>query len=134
MPVLTPAYPCMNSTHNVSVSTKEAMLNEFEKAYRIADAIIKRDETGKRVYPELSWKRLFKKFNFFGAYQHYIMITILSIDENLHNRWLGFAESKLRHFIALLEKMATGKPFKLDFRPWPKASQGLAETLTRVDD
>jgi poly(A) polymerase Pap1 len=46
----------------------------------------------------LTWKRLFKKFNFFGAYPHFVMITILAVDEELQNRWLGFAESKIRHF------------------------------------
>jgi poly(A) polymerase len=29
MPVLTPAYPSMNSTHNVSISNKHAILTEF---------------------------------------------------------------------------------------------------------
>lgn len=73
MPVLTPAYPAMNSTHNVSESTKAAMLTEFEKALKITQSLLKRDErTGNKIYPELNWRRLFKKFNFFGAYQHFI--------------------------------------------------------------
>ena len=63
----------MNSTHNVSESTKAAILTEFEKALKICESVLKRDEvTGAKVYPDLSWKRLFKKFNFFGAYQHFI--------------------------------------------------------------
>lgn len=72
MPILTPAYPCMNSTHNVSWSTKSAMLTEFEKALKITESLLKRDEHGHKLYPSLSWKRLFKKFNFFGAYYHFI--------------------------------------------------------------
>jgi len=73
MPVLTPAYPAMNSTHNVSHSTKEAMMTEFEKGFKIVEALIKRDEvTKQKVYPDLSWNRLFKKFHFFSAYKHFI--------------------------------------------------------------
>ena len=73
MPVLTPAYPAMNSTHNVCDSTKEAILTEFEKAFKIVEALIKRDEATKmKINPELSWNRLFKKFHFFSAYQHFI--------------------------------------------------------------
>lgn len=31
MPIITPAFPSMNATHNVSHSTKKAMLTEFDK-------------------------------------------------------------------------------------------------------
>ena len=100
MPVLTCAYPSMNSTHNVSESTKAAILTEFEKALKICEAVLKRDEsTGARFYPELSWKRLFKKFNFFGAYTHFIQLSVLSADSDTHNKWLGFSESKIRHLL-----------------------------------
>jgi poly(A) polymerase len=69
MPVLTCAYPAMNSTHNVSESTKQVILTEFEKGLKIMEAILKRDpKTGQKVYPDLSLTRLFKKFNFFGSY------------------------------------------------------------------
>ncbi len=44
MPILTPAYPSMNSTYNVSISTKQAMLTEFAKALKITESLLKRDE------------------------------------------------------------------------------------------
>jgi poly(A) polymerase len=72
MPILTCAYPQMNSTHNVSHSTKQAILTEFEKGVLITEALLKRDAKCAKVNPDLSWKRLFKKFHFFGAYQHFI--------------------------------------------------------------
>ena len=44
MPILTPAFPSMNATYNVSQSTKKAMLTEFEKGLLITEALLKRDE------------------------------------------------------------------------------------------
>jgi poly(A) polymerase len=85
MPVLTCAYPAMNSTFNVSISTKNAILTEFDKALKICESILKRDEQGNRMYPNLTWNRLFKKFNFFGSYQHFIQFSVLSKDLDTHN-------------------------------------------------
>jgi poly(A) polymerase Pap1 len=69
----------MNTTYNVGESTKSVILSEFEKGFKIMEAILKRDErTGEKVYPKLSIKRLFKKFNFFGTYPHFIQISVLS--------------------------------------------------------
>lgn len=96
MPILTCAYPAMNCTYNVSVSTKQAILVEFEKGLKITEALLARKEDS------LTWKRLFKKFNFFSAYYHFIMVSILSVDADHHNKWFGFAESKLRHLITFL--------------------------------
>ena len=83
------------------------------------------------MYPNLSWKRLFKKFNFFGAYKHFIMITVLGADGELHNRWLGYAESKIRRFIYKnLESLTKeSDPFFLEFRPWSKTYK-IESTLT----
>lgn len=67
MPIITPAFPHMNSTYNVSQFTKKAIFIEFEKALLIIEHLI--NKTGS---PDLSWKRLFKKFNFFKSYTHFI--------------------------------------------------------------
>jgi poly(A) polymerase len=39
MPIITPAFPCMNSSYNVSESTKEVILTELEKGALITRAI-----------------------------------------------------------------------------------------------
>lgn len=106
-------------------------MTEFEKAYKIVEALLQKNENGQKMYPELSWKRLFKKFNFFGAYQHFVMITILSETNELHNKWLGFAESKVRHFVNYLEKLFSSKhSFEFEMRPWSKTYK-IEQTLQR---
>ena len=75
------------------------MLIEFEKGVKITEALLKRDENGNKVFPELTWKRLFKKFNFFKAFNHFIQIQILSNSEENHKKWTGFIESKIRKLL-----------------------------------
>jgi poly(A) polymerase len=57
MPIITPAFPSMNSTYNVSESTRHVLLTELEKGAIITQALSED--------PSLNWKRLFKKLNFF---------------------------------------------------------------------
>jgi poly(A) polymerase Pap1 len=40
MPIITPAYPCMNSSYNVSVSTRYVMIQEFTRAFEICQVHI----------------------------------------------------------------------------------------------
>ena len=43
MPIITPAYPCMNSSYNVSVSTRYVMTQEFTRAFEICQVHILSD-------------------------------------------------------------------------------------------
>ena len=125
MPILTCAYPAMNSTFNVSASTKQAILVEFEKGLKITEALLTKKEN-------LNWKRLFKKFNFFSAYYHFIMVSILSVDADHHNKWFGFAESKLRHLITFLQQLKEVRSgIVLEFRPWSTAYR-IESTMNRT--
>jgi len=49
MPVITPAFPSMNATYNVSQSTKRAMLIEFEKGLKIVESILAKDDKGQKL-------------------------------------------------------------------------------------
>ena len=117
MPIITPAFPSMNSTYNVSISTKDVMLTEFEKAAMITSELIKNKGTS-----QITWKRLFKKFPFFRAYEHFIEIQVLSKKEEDHKVWQGFSENKVKRLVKLLETFSIKKLGEcLEFRPYPKS-------------
>lgn len=41
MPIITPAYPAMNSSHSVSAHTLEVMKQEITRGYNVVEQIIK---------------------------------------------------------------------------------------------
>ena len=46
----------------------------------------------------------------------------MSVDGDTHNKWLGFAESKIRHLLNELQSLSDIKrQFGLEFRPWSKS-------------
>jgi len=94
MPIITPAYPCMNSTYNVSNSTKRILIKEFTRGMEIT---LKRKNTE-------TWKKLFSPIDFFNTYKIYVQIDIFSSSKEVHRKWLGWVESKLRLLIKQLEQ------------------------------
>ncbi|KAG8058531.1 hypothetical protein GUJ93_ZPchr0002g26457 [Zizania palustris] len=56
MPIITPAYPCMNSSYNVSTSTLRVIMEQFQFGNKICQKI----ELNKA-----SWTALFEPFQFF---------------------------------------------------------------------
>merc|ERR1719300_2168285 len=64
MPIITPAYPAMNSTHNVSNSTFAILKAEFNRANEILEA-----ET---VITVQNWKKLLREKTFFANHKHFI--------------------------------------------------------------
>jgi poly(A) polymerase len=61
MPIITPAYPSMCSTHNVTDSTKSVMLREFARATEVVDRV----GEGKGV-----WLELLDNNDFFYSYKY----------------------------------------------------------------
>ncbi|ONH70584.1 Poly(A) polymerase [Saccharomyces cerevisiae] len=56
MPVITPAYPSMCATHNITESTKKVILQEFVRGVQITNDIFSNKK---------SWANLFEKNDFF---------------------------------------------------------------------
>lgn len=105
MPVITPAYPSMCSTHNVTSSTQSVTTDEFESAADMLDKITTGSE---------SWTALFKKHDFFHKYKYYLQVVASSNDAELHLKWSGMVESKIRQLVnklELVEQVERAHPF-----------------------
>jgi len=80
MPVITPAYPSMCATHNVTRSTLEVITNELARAAEITEKIMKR---------KLPWSALFMKHDFFLRYKYYLAITAASKSPETQVKWFS---------------------------------------------
>jgi poly(A) polymerase len=94
MPIITPAYPSMCATHNVTDSTRAIMINEFKNGIDVVDKVMMGD--GK-------WSDLFVKSDFFHSYKNYLQITSSSMSSESQLMWSGLVEAKLRQLVLKLE-------------------------------
>ena len=95
MPVITPAYPSMCATHNISDSTKKVILGEFERGIQVTNDIFSNKKT---------WADLFSKHDFFYRYKYYLAVSITTKgSDEQHLKWTGLVESKLRLLVLKLE-------------------------------
>lgn len=98
MPVITPAYPSMCATHNITESTKQIILKEFHRGVQVTTDIFSN---------KCGWSELFTKHNFFTQYKHYLTITAMTCgdDDEQHLKWSGLVESKVRLLVMKLEQL-----------------------------
>jgi poly(A) polymerase len=98
MPIITPAYPSMNSSVSVTPHTRNVMLAEFKRGNDVVQQIIR--EKGE------NWSRLFTPSDFFVKYNHYLCCHIIATGENEDSRsWIGFVESRLVRLPDYLQKL-----------------------------
>ncbi|XP_052209473.1 nuclear poly(A) polymerase 4 isoform X2 [Diospyros lotus] len=107
MPIITPAYPCMNSSYNVSTSTLRVMMDQFHHGNRICEEI----ELNKA-----QWCALFDPYLFFEAYKNYLQIDIIAADADDLLTWRGWVESRLRQLTLKIERDTYGM---LQCHPYP---------------
>ncbi|OJJ50062.1 hypothetical protein ASPZODRAFT_89864 [Penicilliopsis zonata CBS 506.65] len=99
MPIITPAYPSMCATHNISLSTKAVLLRELQRGGDMVDKIFLK---------QLSWNDLFTRHSFFTSdYKYYLSITSSSKTKEAQAVWSGLVESKLRHLVGALDRKST---------------------------
>ncbi|KAL2447289.1 Poly(A) polymerase pla1 [Exophiala dermatitidis] len=111
MPIITPAFPSMCATYNISKSGKKVILNELKRGGEITNKIF----AGKA-----KWSDLFKKHTFFTAdHKYYLSITASSLNADSAKAWAGLVESKVRIFVMQLEAMPDielARPFTKGFK------------------
>ena len=98
MPIITPAYPSMCATYNISKSGKAMILKELKRGHEIVTNIFEAKAT---------WHDLFTKHTFFTKdHKYYLSVIASSSDEDAAKAWAGLVESKVRHLIMQLENQA----------------------------
>lgn len=110
MPVITPAYPSMCATHNITSSTQKVIMAELERGADIMTQI----SVGKKT-----WSNLLEKHDFFQKYKFYLCIVAASeSSDEEHGKWSGMIESKLRLLVQKLEVtegITLAHPYVKDF-------------------
>ncbi|KAF7322024.1 hypothetical protein MKEN_00725100 [Mycena kentingensis (nom. inval.)] len=111
MPIITPNYPSMCATHNVSETTHAVMCEAIVQGadgnieYEYADG---RPSTGAQLLEKIvagtaQWSELFTKHEFFHRYKNYVQVVALARERGESIKWTGTVESKMRHFVLKLE-------------------------------
>lgn len=95
MPIITPAYPSMNSSYNVSSSTLRIMTDEFQRGNEVCEAM----EANKA-----GWDKLFEPYPFFESYKNYLQIDISAANDDDLRNWKGWVESRLRQLTLKIER------------------------------
>ncbi|KAH9287704.1 hypothetical protein KI387_031821, partial [Taxus chinensis] len=107
MPIITPAYPCMNSSYNVTSSTLLVMTEQFENGNKICEDI---------TLNKADWAALFEPYCFFESYRNYLQIDIIAINQDDLRTWKGWIESRLRQLMLKIERDTRGM---LRVHPYP---------------
>ena len=111
MPVITPAYPSICSTHNVTQSTSGLIISEFHRGH----------DTLKIGAP---FAKLFEESDFLKRYKMFVEIHIVCKEPEGLKSWEGYVESKIRILgmkLESLENIAAAVPI-------PRAFRGDGET------
>ena len=96
MPIITPAYPSMCATHNVTQSTQTIVREEFKKGEMKPNACFSdsfatnrtaSDIIDKVIVNKASWSDLFSKHDFFHKYRHYLQAIASTGSPELQIKW-----------------------------------------------
>lgn len=96
MPVITPAFPAMNSTHNVTETTKRILLEEFSRGYEIVNNI---------EAQTADWSDVHEPFPYFTQFHHFLWLEVLAKSDEVYKKFSGWVESKLRILMMQLESV-----------------------------
>ncbi|XP_047179862.1 nuclear poly(A) polymerase 4-like isoform X1 [Vigna umbellata] len=100
MPIITPVYPCMNSSYNVSTSTLRVMMEQFQFGNKICGDV----ELNKGC-----WEDLFEPYSFFESYTNYLQVDVVAADVDDLRNWKGWVGSRLRQLTLMIERDTFGK-------------------------
>ncbi|PRW58063.1 nuclear poly(A) polymerase 1 [Chlorella sorokiniana] len=118
MPIITPAYPCMNSSYNVSECTLAVMAEEFKRGDEVCSEVLSRggaalmrDEVCSEVLSRggaapTAWSRLLEPLPFFELFRHFLQVEVLADSKEDFEVWEGWVHSRMRLLIKSAGMMA----------------------------
>ncbi|XAR48215.1 Polynucleotide adenylyltransferase [Bertholletia excelsa] len=107
MPIITPAYPCMNSSYNVLSSTLRVMMEQFQFGNKICEEI---------DLNKAQWSALFEPYLFFESYKSFLQVDVVAADADDLLSWKGWVGSRLRQLTLKIERDTREK---LQCHPYP---------------
>lgn len=136
-PIITPAYPAMNSTLSVSRQTLQIFQEEINRGHAIIDKLWKDFKEKGMAMPGAAdgscFESLFESSDFFISYPHYLSVCIVGPTQYDTQSWAGFVESRLRKLVS--DQLGKSLPLS-KIQLWPKkfeaciADKLAAEALT----
>ena len=100
MPIITPAYPSINSMRNATKSSLHRMIKEISRAQKYTEKI----ERG-----ECEISKLIAPPHFFDDYKFFFQIKLFAEGDNEMTIWKGYVENKMNHLTKKLEEMPDTK-------------------------
>jgi poly(A) polymerase len=134
-PIITPAYPAMNSTMSISRQTLQIMHEEFCRGHEIVDRLWKEHQTNSDSNDDdgtthkLDWSELFRPSDFFIAYPHYLSLCIVGPTQEDAQAWVAFVESRLRKLVS--DMLGRSLPIS-KIQLWPKKVEACIADKTSL--
>jgi len=110
-PIITPVYPAFNSTHNVSLATREVMVEEFRRGKAVCDQIFGSE------CPDFG--RLCEPFDFFSEFRKFLCVKISGKDAESFKRWQGWVVARLRLLVQSIQELMCVRPWPEELTPGP---------------
>ena len=84
----------------------EVIIREFDRGLKVMDGTDK-------------WNILFEATNFFGTYRHFFVITIEALNEQDHQAWQGYFQTKIKYLARQLETNKSIDSIQINPEPLP---------------
>jgi poly(A) polymerase len=109
MPIITPAYPSMNSAYNVGLPQFRHLQAEFQRGQLVCQSKEPEpsaDDSNGNGSKHFPWSLLCAPcvYDFFQRHCRYIQVDICADSAEDHRNWFGWVESRLRMLIIALEQ------------------------------